>query len=340
MSVLPVAHSALSEGWSIAGRLAPLGAGLINDTFAVYEGADTQGPDKPPRWVLQRINQDVFADPVTLMDNVSRAVRHLAARAPSLVPELRATRDAREYFMDPGDSVWRLWAHVSGEIATEALSEARARSAAAIFARFQSAMADLPGERLAEVIPGFMRLPDYLQALDRLLERARSTEPEVSQALQQIYPHRWLAKELQVATGYIHGDCKVNNLVFRGDEACCVLDLDTVMYGHWAWDFGDLVRSGANARGRFSPALFEAMAQGFAAGSSLSVDAASLVLAPRYVAVMLGVRFLTDHLAGDVYFRVSRRGENLQRSLEQLALATEMASLEDRMGQMADAALR
>ncbi len=136
----------------------------------------------------------------------------------------------------------------------------------------------------------------------------------------------------------MHGDCKVNNLLFRDNEACCVLDLDTVMYGHWGLDFGDLVRSGADVGGRFSLALYEALVRGFVNELSLSTDTQTLLLAPRHVGLMLGIRFLTDHLAGDRYFRVRQHGDNLARALAQLDLVRQMEASESDMRDIVNAA--
>ncbi len=152
---------------------------------------------------------------------------------------------------------------------------------------------------------------------------------------------RYLARELKDpgrSGGYIHGDCKINNLLFRENsaEVVCVVDLDTTMHGHWAWDFGDLARSGAVTQdGSLSLDLFGALVEGFAGEKEAALGADELVLAPRYVCFMLGVRFLTDHLDGDRYFKVQARGDNLRRARAQFRLLEEMEAREAEMAEVA-----
>ena len=124
---------------------------------------------------------------------------------------------------------------------------------------------------------------------------------------------------------HVHADCKVNNLLFnaQGTRVAAVIDLDTTMYGHWAWDFGDLMRSIAFSRGRADLVDYENAAEGFLLGLQKPVTEQTvqdMVQVPGHIAGMLGLRFLTDHLVGDVYFRVSEAGQNLQRAREQFAL--------------------
>jgi hypothetical protein len=123
--------------------------------------------------------------------------------------------------------------------------------------------------------------------------------------------------------GIIHGDCKINNVLFdqQGERVLSVIDLDNNMKGHWAWDFGDLVRSVAFSRGGFDVDDYRACLQGFLTGrGSTPLINEHLIYAPSYLAFMLGLRFLTDHLGGDVYFSVPEHGDNLQRAMEQFAL--------------------
>ncbi len=176
-----------------------------------------------------------------------------------------------------------------------------------------------------------MRLSHYLAALDQAAQGSSEAAP-LRPLLDLVDGRRDLASGFAAADTLVHGDCKVNNLLFEqdADEVAAVIDLDTVMRGHWAWDFGDLARSAAAAGSRFDLHRFAAVAEGFVAGSGLAPDLQPLLLAPRYVTLMLAVRFLTDHLQGDRYFRVGARGENLQRARAQfdLLLAMEAAHSE------------
>jgi Ser/Thr protein kinase RdoA (MazF antagonist) len=324
VSVQQRAVAVLSDGWQIQGAVQPLGQGLINDTFLVRIGGS------PPTWVLQRINADVFSDPGLVMQNVARVVRHLQVRAPGLVADLVPTPTGENCYTDA--DTWRLWGYVADAATLQVLrNERQAFSSGCTFARLQNSLVDLPGPRLQEPIPGFMRMPHYLDQLEAASKALSKPDAECANALAFVDARRGLAHEFQVASTYVHGDCKVNNLLFRGDRACCVLDLDTVMHGHWAWDFGDLARSSADVDGIFSIELYGAMARGFIGESRERIDEQSLVLAPRYVGLMLGIRFLTDHLAGDTYFRVRNRGDNMVRAAAQFELVRQMEAAEENM---------
>lgn len=334
----------VSEGWNLTGRIAPLGSGHINDTFVVGVGQN--------RWVLQRINAFVFAQPQVMMANVERVVQHVNRLDPGFVPALVSTVSGGWFHVDASGACWRLAQYVSDSRTLQRLENTdQARVAGQAFAHYQNLLADLPAPPLAEVIPGFLRLGGYLAQLDEALTQwphdrpdrkdAAAGEPDHRQSARGevvrwrafIDERRWLATELQQASDYIHGDCKVNNLLFRrdADVVRSVVDLDTTMRGHWAWDFGDLVRSGADAGGSFSVELFTALARGFAGTLHRAVTRDELVLAPRYIALMLGVRFLADHLQGDRYFKIARHGDNLQRAQEQLMLLQQMEANEAAM---------
>lgn len=300
----------------------PLGAGYINDTWLV---GTPRG-----RFVLQRINGRVFPDPEAIMAKVAAVVAHLARAGGVCVPDLIPTRAGAIAHHHAG-AVWRLWAYVAGARTLQALTTpAQARAAGDAFGRLQRALASFP-EPVADPIPGFLQLDHYLAALDGALRGAAA--PEAAAALEEIDGHRHLAHAFEQRDRLVHGDCKVNNLLFatRRPRVVAVIDLDTVMWGHWAWDFGDLVRSAAGGRRGFSVGRFEAVTAGFLRGAQLDADADALVLAPRYVTVMLAVRFLTDHLQGDRYFKVTARGDNLRRALEQLRLLRAMQATQAAM---------
>lgn len=321
-------ETVLEAGWGIAGaRLSPLGAGHINDTLLVTARGR-------PQVVLQRINQQVFTNPARVMRNLARVQAHIAAVAPGLIPPLLEALDGRSYFRDEQGGWWRLWAFLpDGRTFEQTRDPAVCRTAAHAFGRFQHLLSDLPGPPLEPAIAGFLELGGYLARFDQVRAAAPAAEAAVREACGDagfIDAHRALAEQLPKGDTVIHGDCKLNNLLFdqRGTAVRAVLDLDTIMLGHWAWDFGDLARSvltGAFAEsqwgdGTAARALFVALVEGFQAGSGRAADPRLLSLAPVYVAFMLGIRFLTDHLEGDRYFKVNRTGENLQRARRQFAL--------------------
>lgn len=305
-------------------QLEPLGAGHINDTWLVRHGG--RG------YVLQRISDAVFPDPAGVAARVAEVVAHLASgRAGVAVPALVASRSGQPWHRD-ASGVWRMWRQVTPSRTLEPLrTAAQAESAGRAFGAFQAATADLDLSARPDPIPGFLQLGHYLEALDRTLESSEMADGAVAEALAVIDARRDLAAALAGRDRTIHGDCKVDNLLFHPDrdEVVAVIDLDTVMHGHWAWDFGDLVRSAAaRAGGGVDVALFAALARGFLPAAGLDPHPEDLALAPRYVALMLGVRFLTDHLAGDRYFKVPAPGENLVRARRQLALALDLEARE------------
>lgn len=303
--------------------LTPLGAGHINDTWLVQATAG--------RFVLQRLNAAVFPRPDLVAASVARVVQHLAGKPRVRVPALCRSGAGAHWHEDSRGAIWRLWEYVAEARAPERLrSPAEAVAAGAAFGRFQLALRDLPGP-VPDPIPGFLRLARYLRELDATVT-AGLPGGAAAGLLERVERRRWLADCFVGTDRLIHGDCKIDNLLFHPHraEVLAIIDLDTVMSGHWGWDFGDLVRSAAADGERVSVERFAAIARGFLRSGALQDSGAGpeladdLVLAPRYVTLMLGVRFLTDHLRGDRYFKVSARGDNLSRAARQLALLEDM----------------
>ncbi len=311
-----------SLAWFSHCEIRPLGAGFINDTFQVR--------NQKRRYVLQRINGSVFPNPRLLMSQTRRVVNHITARISGWVPTLVPDLTGEFLHKDAEGEAWRLWDYVEGTETHEFLRSAAAlRSAAQSFARFQNLLIDLPGPRFEDPIPDFLQLDRYLESFGQLHPEERWVRfVAVRGALSELFRER---------TGYIHGDCKVNNLLyyFGSDNVAAVVDLDTVMYGHWAWDFGDLVRSAAGEAGTFSLDRYEILLEGFLGETNVVPTVDELVLSPRYVTLMLGVRLLTDHLQGDRYFKVDAAGDNLHRAEAQFRLLESMERAEVGMQSLA-----
>jgi len=326
-----------------------LGSGHIHDTFAVR----CDGPDGATRYVLQRINAHVFRAPEQVVENTVRVSEHLRRRldaAGVADRERRAlhwceVRDGGFVYRDAAQSVWRACALIEETHTRDVVeSPAEARAAGRAFGEFLAHVADLDPAALHEVIPGFHDLRRYARRLEEAASadrsgRARGCADElaaVRQALVQLGP-AWAALQ-SLPRRVVHADCKVNNVLLdvRSGEGVCVIDLDTVMAGYSADDFGQLARGAACtaaederdlARVGFDLALFEALTQGFLAGCAgllTPAELAALPDAPALSALEHAVRFLTDHLEGDVYFRVHRAGQNLDRARAQQRLLEEM----------------
>ncbi|MEM8769035.1 MAG: aminoglycoside phosphotransferase family protein [Pseudomonadota bacterium] len=337
-------QAVLEAGWGFrAPHLAPLGDGHINDTLLVRapwpSGLATalQSTLTPAEegtgvfsFVLQRINQTVFTDPARVTSNLRRVVHHLEGSGVPLAP-LLPTSDGEAAWVDEHGDWWRLWGYVT---ATRSLSRTDelpvAEAAGRAFGAFQSALADLPAPPLEATIPGFLELRGYLQQFDAVRGSSAALAREADACIgatldaSAIEALRGLADRFPPKNTLIHGDCKLNNLLFAADAPVvrAVVDLDTVMGGHWAWDFGDLARSLLNAASDSGKGaeIFLAAARGFLEGANRRASADDLALALHYVAFMLGIRFLTDHLEGDRYFKVARSGDNLARARVQFEL--------------------
>ncbi|MBL9213170.1 MAG: phosphotransferase [Opitutaceae bacterium] len=340
--------TALVRAFPLAGRLVsatPHGSGHINDTYAVAFEESGRGV----RYLLQRVNPRVFADIPALMDNIARVTRHAAARAAghpdgarralALVP----ATDGRPYHRDPDGGWWRCYHFIERARSYDVVeTPAHAAAAARAFGEFQRLLVDLPGTRLHETIPGFHDTRRRFLAFQRSLAadahgRAAGARAEIAFALQR-EPLVDVLLDLQ-ASGAVpervtHNDAKFNNVMLDTSthEALCVVDLDTVMPGLALNDFGDLVRSATNAaaederalgRVRARPEIFAALAEGYLASAGAFLTAAEvehLAVSGQVITFEQGLRFLTDHLAGDTYYKIRRPGHNLERAANQFAL--------------------
>jgi phosphotransferase family enzyme len=324
------------------------GSGHINDTYLASYSRNGQRV----RLVHQRINHLVFKDPPLVMENIHRVTEHQRAKlagSPSGRQALTClpAADGQPFWCDPGGNTWRTYTFIENARSYDVVqSTGQAYVAARAFGDFQKMLADLPSPRLHETIPNFHNTPWRLQRLEAAIAadshgRAAACRAEIDYALsQRAGAHRLI--ELQTA-GRIperitHNDTKLNNVML--DEATgedvCVIDLDTVMPGLTLYDFGDMVRTATMpvkedeqdlSRVIMQWPMFEALAQGYlaSAGAFLNRDErANLAFSGWLMTFEVGVRFLTDHLAGDTYFRISRPGQNLDRCRAQFALARDI----------------
>lgn len=335
---------ALAGGFAIPGTprsVAPLGQGLINATFALE--TDTG------RYVLQRVNGQVFPHPERIMDNLRVLVGHLARHpAPGIaIPAPIPRRDGGAFARDRDGHLWRLMERIPDAVNLPRVeTQAQGREVGFALGRFHRLVADLDPARLALTLPGFHVTPEYLGELDRVLaEHPPGADPDLAHGLGEVERRRGQAGTLEEArrAGRIplrvtHGDPKLDNILFhRGDgRALGLIDLDTVQPGLIQHDLGDCLRSCCNRQGesalggagvRFDLDICQAILGAYAKetrGLLGPADRARLYDGIRLIPFELGVRFLTDHLAGDRYFRVRTRGENLAKALTQFALAADI----------------
>jgi Ser/Thr protein kinase RdoA (MazF antagonist) len=333
-----------------------LGRGHINDTLLV-----TFAAGEPLRAVLQRFNPSVFPEPAKVMANLGRLAAHLDSRLamePRLAREWVVVRPLGECagqpcFLDRGGDCWRLLNYVASAGTREKLeSPASAREAGRGLGIFHRLVADLDPAGLYDTLPGFHDTPAYLAAYDRLEPKGPGSQDE-EKCRRVIAGHRDLAPVLATAAGegrisprVIHGDPRLANMLFdsTSGRVVALVDLDTVKPGLLHHDLGDWLRSCANPAGddparveevRFDTGLLRQLLAGYLgeAGCTLKeVDFELLYPALRLLAFELGLRFFSDHLAGDRYFRAARPGHNLHRALVQFRLLEEIEKREAEIG--------
>lgn len=336
----------------------PWGSGHINDTFQVVYTRN----GKRASYIIQRLNHLVFSDPVGLMSNVELVYKHLqAAMAKAPGNSLRplefypCTADGTNLMHDENTGTyWRVCDFV-GNTRTYDIVEStdQAFRAARAFGEFQGALLDLPGDCLFETIPDFHHGPSRLAAFEKALaadvhDRAESAAREIDFALER----REILNRLvdlhadgALPERITHNDCKLNNVLLdrTTGEAVCVIDLDTVMPGFVAYDFGDLVRTATTPAAedetnlssvQMQMPMFRALARGYleaTRGFLTDVERDLLTFSGKLMTLTIGLRFLTDYLAGDVYFGAHREGHNLDRCRTQFALVESIEEQEDEM---------
>lgn len=347
--------AAVTAAFEIPGAMRaaePYGSGHINDTFRVT----TAEPGGEPRLTLvQRINHHVFRDPAAVMRNIERVTAHLGAKtagepdAARRVLRLIATRAGGAAHVDAEGNTWRAYTFVTGARSfNQVESAAQAFAAAAAFGRFQEQLADLPAPPLEETIPGFHSTPGRFRQLLAALEGdAKNRAAECRAEIEFALGREALAGALEQAglpARVTHNDTKLNNVLFdeATGEALCVIDLDTVMPGLAAYDFGDLVRTSTSpaaederdlSRVTFELPLFEALARGYLSTATFLTqeERALLPVGGMVITFETGLRFLADHLNGDTYFKIHREGHNLDRARTQFRLVAEMERVRGEM---------
>jgi Ser/Thr protein kinase RdoA (MazF antagonist) len=340
----------IAEHFISQGRVRDLreyGHGNVNDTFlvTVVEAAE-------PHFILQRLNRHVFRRPELVMGNLRIVGDHVARRlAPGSIkggrrfelPRVLYARDGRDHFIDPGGSFWRALSFIEAAETFDTIKDAgHAQEVGYALGTFHNLLSDLAPEQLSDTLPGFHLTPGYLAHYDAVLERQGARpSPEVNYGLGFVDERRALAPVLEDARGQgrlrtrpMHGDPKVNNVMLdtATGQAVGMVDLDTVKPGLVHYDIGDALRSGCNPRGeetgdweavRFEPDLCRAMLTGYLSQARdflTETDYSYLYDAIRLLAFELGLRFFTDYLGGNVYFKARHPEHNLVRALVQFKL--------------------
>lgn len=336
-SALPAARFFLSEQNII--RLEPFGTGNVNDTFLVTLPRNRQ-------MVLQRLNPDVFPDPLLVQRNIRLVITHLASQVRGnqelknrFTPLIVYQGKNGDSYQDEEGGVWRLVNRVPGNTCETINNPSQAEELGRCLGIFHRLLSTLAPTELGDTLPGFHHTPACLEQYDRVrMNPAPNHDPDIEFCHRFITGRRALAAALVDAPALsrtiIHGDPKVANFIFadNSNRVVALIDLDTVRHGLLLHDIGDALRSCCNPMGesppaaeqiRFESALFAAWIKGYCeeAGLLLTIaDKAHIVLAVRVIAFELGLRFVTDHLSGDRYFKTRLPRHNLIRALVQFRL--------------------
>ena len=337
--------------------------GHINET---YTATYNQGGMRV-RYIHQKLNRSVFKNPAGVMKNIMRVTGHIRKKLEARnVPDLTRrmlivipTRDGKACHENGNQDVWRTFVYVEGVQTHEAVqTPAQALQAGRAFGEFQNLLVDLPGGRLVETIPNFHHTRKRFDNFQKAVQadgynRAASARAEIE-----------FAQKRQAITGVIvdamsqgkiperitHNDTKFNNVMLDvvTGEAMCIVDLDTVMPGCALYDFGDMVRTTTSptledeldlAKVQMQMPMFKQLAKGYlaAAGQFLTKREKDLIaFSGKLITFEIGLRFLTDYLSGDVYFRTHRPEHNLDRCRTQFKLVESIERQENAMQKFVD----
>ena len=323
-------------------RVKEFGNGNINDTYIVT--LDTQEENK---FVLQRINTNVFKHPQLIMKNMRAFTEHVRRRVKEeghswqMPRVMRAGKD--DFFIDEEDGFWRAISFVKDAESFDTIKDLNhARAVGHALGMFQNLISDMQIESLADTLEGFHVTPRYLAHFDLVSsQNGAHTSREVDHCFKFVEERRAFAHVLENAHSEgllphrpIHGDPKVNNVMIDNETgvAVSIVDLDTVKPGLVHYDIGDCLRSGCNPLGEetedweavhFDPEIGAAILEGYLTQARLfltEADYAYMFDAIRLISFELGLRFFTDYLAGDIYFKVKHPQHNLLRALVQFKL--------------------
>lgn len=330
----------------------PFGGGHINHTYLV-------ATNQSRLYILQEMNRSIFKDIEGMMANIVAVCDHLRRKEsdPRRVLTLVPTLDGRAYFDTEDGRSWRMFEYVVGGVCLD-LPETTDDlfQTGVAFGVFQNQLADFPAETLTETIPQFHDTPNRFRQLHAAMEadpagRLHQVQAEVDALLAREAEAGFmtgLCAEGKLPLRVTHNDTKLNNIMLDAQTRTplCVMDLDTVMPGLVANDFGEAIRTGASTaaedetdlcRIHLSLDMYAAFCRGFLGecGRSLTpLEVETLPWGPRLMALENAVRFLTDHLNGDVYFHIAREGHNLDRCRAQLALVADMERHWDEMNRI------
>jgi Ser/Thr protein kinase RdoA (MazF antagonist) len=344
---------AIAERFRLKGNIRnvfPYGTGHINDTYKVLTSEKN--------YLLQRVNQEIFKDVRGLTSNMVKVTDYLSDKIAEENSGMEVILPVRTvngtyFYMDDDSGFWRVFNFIEGSKTYDrALNVKIARDGGFAFGWFLKMLNDFPADALVETIPNFhdavFRLNNLKKAInDDNAGRVEAVQNDIDFALEREDEMMSIYKaglEGSLPLRVTHNDTKINNVLFdEHDQACCVIDLDTVMPGYVLFDFGDAIRTYTNtgdeddpdpARVSMNVDFFQAFAEGYLTetGEVLSrTEIDLLAFSARYITWEQTIRFLTDHLNGDVYYKVKHPDHNLVRTRAQAQL---LRSMEQQSGNM------
>ena len=339
------------------------GSGHINDTYCIW--VDQAG--QRIRYILQRVNHNVFKQPIPLMENVKRVTDHALKRLKeeqcpeayrrtlTLVPSV----DGKPYALDSDGNCWRVYPFIERARTYDQIETTKqCQEAARAFGEFQKLTADLPGEPLFETIPNFHNTTSRLAALKEAIQsdplgRVKEVQKEIDWYLSRESDCHLVVDYLksgELPLRCTHNDTKLNNVMLDDvtGEGICVIDLDTTMPGSAIYDFGDMIRTATSpaaedekdvSKVTMRMFMFEALVQGYLSSAKSFLTPLEKSLLPfsgKLLTMECGIRFLTDYLSGDVHFKIHRPEHNLDRCRTQMALVESIEAQMDEMKAIVD----
>ena len=336
------------------------GNGLINDTYITEQGD----------YLLQRINTNVFKDPVLLMENIEKVTSYLRVKITEYGGDVERetltlikTVDGDNFYKYDDKNSFRLYKFIQG---TKTIEDEKTYddlyNAGAGFGKFQRLLNDFPAETLHETIRDFHNTPDRISKFkdavkNDVCSRVESVKDEIEFVLSETDFSNIVVngiKQGKIPVRVTHNDTKINNILFDVEtgKSVCVIDLDTVMPGSALYDFGDALRMGGStaaedekdlSKVNFDNESFRMFAKGYLSETKDILTSHELDLLPMSVRLMTfecGVRFLTDYLMGDVYFKTKRPGHNLDRARNQFALCKQLKQQEPELKKILEEILK
>lgn len=327
----------------------PFGFGHINSTYAVYFKFINK---RPIRYILQKINTNIFKNPIELMENIDSVTTHIKNKIIEAGgnPEQETltvikTKNNELLHKDSEGNHWRAYIFIEDATCYQTVEKPILfYNAARAFGKFQRLLSDFPADKLFEVIPNFHntanRYKDFITAVENnITGRANDIQAEIQfikdrEADCNVFVN--LIQKGELPLRVTHNDTKLNNIMMdnKTDNGICIIDLDTIMPGSVLYDFGDSIRFGAStaeederdlSKVNFSIELFEEYAKGYLSEANLiPIEIENLALSAKIMTLECGMRFLGDHINGDTYFKIHRENHNLDRARTQFKLVADM----------------